>query len=145
MQKYKSFLKNLDGYIAYAPEVHSGKFINLDNKSKKIACSYNSLLSCALEDSSLHAIRAVSSVDFSLNQQTQGKYYNSLAPYVISGVLKEIEYGDPNRKRQLLNSIKLNLAILQSKNPELDIPNLPEIRRSSNLTQYRNQDFHGNR
>ena len=140
------FLKSIDGYIAYAPEVHSGQYISLDNRCRKIDCSYNTLLSKALEDSTLYAVRAISSVDFELIQKIHGNYYTSLSPYVISGILKDIEYGDPARKQQLFDSIKLNLAILKSRNPELDIPNLPEINRRYNSSHSQEQNnFRGNR
>lgn len=84
------FLDVIDGFIASAPEVKSGEYISLNNKRKQIACSYNTLLSNALEDTALYAVRAVSSTDYNLSKKISGNFYYSLSPYAISGVLKDI-------------------------------------------------------
>ena len=56
------FLKNIDGYIAYAPEPQKGKYTPIfGNEEKEVAKSYNALLSEGLKDALFHSLKDIKS------------------------------------------------------------------------------------
>ena len=112
------FMKNISGYLAYAPEVDD-IFIGLDNKKRPISQSYNSLLSSALEDSFTNAICDLSARDYELAKKMDGKIYDEPAPYIIQ-VLGDV-VNSPDRLKDLVQKMKQNLSMEVSKNPKLDI------------------------
>lgn len=112
------FMKNFDGYMAYAPEV-GDIFIGLDGKKKPISRSYNTLLSEALEDSFTHAIRDMFSKDYALSAKMGSQMPNVASAYAI-GVLEDIA-SSPNRLKELIQGMKQNLVKESIKNPKLDI------------------------
>ena len=117
------FLKNVDGYIAYAPEPTSGKYTPIFGTQKvEIAKSYNSLLSEGLKDALFHSLKDMKSFMPELAPNMQEKNcldYNSVGIY-IKELLKKV-YTNEERKEVLIKLMKTNLAIAQQKNPELDI------------------------
>lgn len=126
------FMKNVGGFIAYAPEVRTGKYNTLNGKSKDIDCSYNSLLSEALQDSLLHSVRPIVAKDLNLTQKLQGEYFEDLSPYVITGTLNEIYLEGGERKKELIDNMKKYLTISQQKNSELDIKGIDVKERDNN-------------
>lgn len=114
------FMKDINGYIGYAPDVNVDVFENLNGeKSVLSAKSYNTLLSEILTDSFTNAIRDVVSHDYELSLKTGGERYDRATPY-IRDVLKDI-YENPEHQRKLIEKMKANLEISSQKNPLLNI------------------------
>jgi len=122
------FMKNIDGYIAYAPNVNSRQYVTLDGKLEPVEQSYNSLLSKALQDSLLNSVRDVASRDLSASQKLGGVYHNDLSPFLESGVLEDLFSGE--KRAELIEKMKKNLSIASQNNKELDIKgiNVPKNR-----------------
>ncbi len=117
-QNLNPFMKNLSGYMAYAPEVDD-IFVGLDGKKRPISKSYNSLLSAALEDSFTNAINDVSARDYNLAEKMGGSPYNEARPY-IKNVLRDI-VNSPDKLKKLIQNMKKNLLVEASRNPKLDV------------------------
>ena len=114
------FLKNVEGFIAYAPDVVDDQYHALDGSNHTIAKSYNSLLAEALEDSLTHSVRDIASKDYNLSTKLKGNYFYNMAPYIWSNVLKDI-YENDDLKAKLINSVKKNLQLAVDKNDKLEI------------------------
>lgn len=113
------FMKNLSGYIGYAPEVE-GIYKNLRGEKVPVSKSFNSLLSMALEDSFLHAVTEVVSRDFELSEMVNGEKLPRARDYVKT-VLSEIVHERPDAMKNLVSNMKQNLITLSKINPELQI------------------------
>lgn len=117
------FLKNIDGYIAYAPEPQKGKYTPIfGNEEKEVAKSYNALLSEGLKDALFHSLKDIKSFMPELAPKMKEKNcldYNSVEQYIDK--LLEKVYTNEERKEILINLMKTYLTTVQQKNPELDI------------------------
>lgn len=117
------FLKNVDGYIAYAPEPEKGKYTPIfGNEEKEIAKSYNALLSEGLKDALFHSLKDMKSFMPQLAPKMKEKNcldYNSVEQYIDQ--ILEKAYVNEERKEVLINLMKTYLTTVQQKNPELDI------------------------
>lgn len=119
-----SFMRNVDDYIGYAPDVKDGIYYSMDGTARPIARSYNSLLSEALTDSFTYAMRDVVALDYDLTSKTGGQIYERAYPYVrdtLEDVLKNPEY-----QRKLIEKMKANLEKCTQKNPVLSIKGLEQ-------------------
>ena len=117
-QNMNPFMKNLSGFIGYAPDVE-GIYKNLKGEKIPISHSYNSLLSTALEDSFLHSVREVVSRDYDLSIKTNGENLPKAKDYV-KAVLPDI-IDRPEVLKKLISNMKENLVTLSKLNSELQI------------------------
>lgn len=122
------FLKKLDGFIGYAPEVDSNIYKRIDGEESIIAPSYNSLLAEALEDSLIHSVRDIASIDENLSRKLKGIYFYNMDPYVYSNVLSDIRKDDKLRLK-LIQKMKENLKTASEKNKKLEIKGLEDRTR----------------
>ncbi len=120
------FMKNVDGFIGYAPDVSDGIYYSLDGYSTPIAKSYNSLLGEALSDSFTYAIKDVVAQDYELTKKTNGEIYERAYPY-IREVLEDV-LEDPDKQRKLIEKMKVNLEKCTVRNPLLSIKGLEQDR-----------------
>lgn len=127
------FLKTVDGYIGYAPEIHKGEYNALDGSSKKVAKSYNSLLSEALEDSFVSSMKSLAKKELNIDISE----YIDLNQIASSKLLDTI-YDDNNLKAKFIESVKQNLKLASERNPELDIKG---IENKTRLQQRTSEDY----
>lgn len=114
------FMKDINGYIGYAPDVNVDEFQTIDGKRKVLSArSYNTLLSEVLTDCFTGAIKDVVSHDYNLSLKIGGQSYDSPVPYVISSLREICE--NPEHQRKLIEKMKSNLEISAKRNPLLDI------------------------
>lgn len=107
--------KTCNGYVSYAPEV-TGNFVNNRGENVKIASSYNTLLSTALEESYILAAREIIARNEELTRMTNGEIFDNIESCV--SVYPEIS---KNHNEEFINEIKKNLRNLMKRNNELDI------------------------
>lgn len=129
------FMRNVDGYIGYAPDVkavpnppegikNKACYEKMNGEKEWIDPSYNTLLSNALTDSFTYAMRDVVAQDYDLTSKTGGQVYERAYPYVrdtLEDVLKNPEY-----QRKLIEKMKANLEKCTQKNPLLSIKGLEQ-------------------
>ncbi len=114
------FMKEINGYIGFAPDVKVDEFQTIKGGKKPItARSYNTLLSESLTDCFTDAIRDVVSRDYDLSVMMGGQYYDSAQPY-IGTVLGKI-CDSPEHQKKLIEKMKSNLKISSQKNSLLSI------------------------
>lgn len=123
-QHKNPFLKDVKGYICYAPDVKNGVYNRIDGSVQKIDKSYNSLLGAALTDSFTHAMSDMVSRDYNLTKKMQGQYFDQPQPFVAN-VLEDV-LTDREMQKQLIEKIKNNLEICSMKNHYLSIRGLEE-------------------
>lgn len=122
------FMKDINGYIGYAPNIDDDEFRTLKGGRKVLSAkSYNTLLSESLTDCFADAIRDVVSHDYDLSLRTGGQYYESPVPY-INTALKAICDNSEHQKR-LIEKMKANLVISSQKNPLLTIKGIDKNRQ----------------
>lgn len=123
------FMKDLNGYIGYAPDVNVDEYQTIDGRKKVLSArSYNTLLSEALTDCFTGAIKDVVSHDYDLSLKIGGQTYDSPVPYIIS-TLREI-CDNPDHQRKLIEKMKSNLEISAQRNPLLDIKGIGKSRET---------------
>lgn len=118
------FMRNVDDYIGYAPDVKDGIYYSMDGTARPIARSYNSLLSEALTDSFTYAMRDVVAQDYDLTSKTGGQIYDEAQPYVRMVLENILE--NPEHQRKLIGKMKANLEKCSKKNSLLSIKGLEQ-------------------
>ena len=118
------FMKDIDGFIGYAPDAPDGIYYSLDGYSTPVSRSYNSLLGEALSDSFTFAMKDLVSCDPSLSQKTNGKTYERAYPY-IRDVLEDV-LENPEKQKKLMEKMKVNLQKCTARNPVLSIKGLEQ-------------------
>lgn len=121
------FMKTVDGYLAYAPDLKNNEYVDLNgNTHLNSVVSYNDLISNALKDSFVHSAKeiAIRELNVDLSQ------YNDIYQILGSKFLETI-YQDDNLKMKFIESVKQNLKIASEKNPTLDIKGLDSNSKNS--------------
>lgn len=114
------FMKDLKGYIAYAPDVKSKVYKNLDGFTQTLnAASYNTLLGEALSDSFFHGMKDIVDYDDNLSKLIVNEYRDNAQPYINKVLEKILE--NPEKQRQLMEKMKNNLIRCSQKNELLSI------------------------
>lgn len=114
------FMKDINGYIGYAPNIDVDEFQTIKGRRQVLSAkSYNTLLSESLTDCFTDAIREVVSRDYDLSLKTGAQYYDRPEPY-IAATLKSI-CDNPEHQRNLIERMKANLEISSQRNPLLNI------------------------
>lgn len=136
------FLKNRNGYIAYAPEIHKGIYNNLIGETKVIDKSYNTLLSEALQDSLLEATKEIAMEDFDMAIES-GVYNFTNIRQLYQSKLLDCIYYDQSLKSKAIDLIKKKLEIISEKNPELDIKgiNTKSKNLGKNIADYTQESY----
>ena len=136
------FLKTRNGYIAYAPEIHEGIYNNLSGERKVIDKSYNTLLSEALQDSLLKAVKEIAMEDFELPIES-GVYNFTDIRQLHQSKLLDCIYYNQNLKMKAIELIKKKLEIISERNPELDIKGIDTKSKKSgkNFTDYTPENY----
>lgn len=117
------FMKDLKGYIAYAPDVKNPIYRNLDGNTQKLsAASYNTLLGEALADSLFHGMKEIVDYDDNLSKLMVNEYRDNPQPYINKVLEKIVE--NPEQQRQLIEKMKNNLIRCSQKNELLSIRGL---------------------
>lgn len=114
------FMKDINGFIAYAPDVSTSFYKNLSGNITPIAESYNSLLAEALNDSFLNSLQNISITEHDLALKASGQTFGDVSAYLTTGICQSINE-KPTYLKKLINSMKNNLTIASRNNPELDI------------------------
>lgn len=111
------FMKTVDGYLAYAPNLKNNEYVDLDgNTHFNSVASYNDLLSNALKDSFVHSAKEIALKGLNIDLSQCRDIYQILG----SKSLEKI-YQDNNLKMKFIESVKQKLKIASERNPELDI------------------------
>lgn len=119
-QYMNPFMRDLKGYIAYAPDVKKPVYNNLDgNRITLDANSYNTLLGEALSDSLFHGIKDIVDYDDKLSRLMVNEYHDKTQPY-INKVFEQI-LDNPEQQKQLIEKMKKNLIRCSQKNELLSI------------------------
>lgn len=126
------FMKEYGGYIAYAPEVKDPNFVGLDGKKRKIASSYNTLLSEALKDSTINAMQKLCSIKNDLAMRVQGIKIDDISGFLATGALNDV-LQNPEYLKEFIEDMKKSLTQLSKSNPQLDIKGIPN--RNEQLKQ----------
>ena len=113
------FMRDLKGYIAYAPNVKTPIYHALDGIPVGIDASYNSLLGAALSDSLLTSIKDIVDYDDKLSKLMVNEYRDNLQPYINNVFEQMLE--NPEQQKQLIVKMKKNLERCSQKNSLLSI------------------------
>lgn len=126
------FMKDINGYIGYAPNIDVDEFQTIKGKRQILSArSYNTLLSESLTDCFTDAIREVVSRDYDLSLRTGAQYYDRPEPY-IAATLKSI-CDNPEHQRKLIEKMKANLEISSQRNPLLNIRGIGKGRETEQV------------
>lgn len=118
--KYKNpFMKDLKGYIAYAPNVKDPHYYALDGAAIDIDASYNSLLGAALTDTLLTSIKEIVDYDDNLSKLMINEYHDAPQPYINKVFEKLLD--NPEQQKQLIMKMKKNLERTSRRNKMLSI------------------------
>lgn len=118
------FMKQYGGIIAYAPEIKDPNFVGLDNKTKTIDPSYNTLLSTALNEATLSAMQNICATKYDLAMQTQGMKIDDISGFLATGAVSKV-LQNPEYLKEFIGTVKGNLIQLSMNNPQLDIKGIP--------------------
>lgn len=118
------FMKEYGGYIAYAPEVKDPNFVGLDGKKREIDASYNTLLSEALNDSSILAMQKLCATKQDLAMRVQGIKIDDISGFLATGAVNDV-LQNPEYLKEFIEDVKKSLTQLSMSNPQLDIRGIP--------------------
>lgn len=118
------FMKTYNGYIAYAPEVKDPNYVGLDGRQKQIDPSYNTLLSEALNESTVDALQKICATKYDLAEKTFGMRIDDISGFLATGAISEILH-NPEYLREVIKEVKQDLITLSACNPQLDIKGIP--------------------
>lgn len=133
------FMKTVDGFMGYAQEPRSGKYVDLNGiVHDKCVVSYNDLLSKVLTDSFVNSAHKVATNELNIDLSQ----YSNIEQIVSSKFLETI-YQDDNLKMKFIESVKQNLKLASERNPELDIKGIDTKTKNQekNITDYTPKNY----